>query len=131
MTDDDDLRTEVRELRSEVDALQHRLGRLESILDSDTLPEEQHTQERDPDRTHTREQRSGPAPASLSSQETRGSDHAPADTSSDAGDARAGGSSARPVHRGLSTQGSRVSDPESVRRPEEASKTERSRTARD
>jgi len=55
MTDDDDLRTEVRELRSEVDALQRRLGRLESILDSDTLPEEQHTQERDPDRTHTRE----------------------------------------------------------------------------
>lgn len=89
MTDDDDLRAEVRELRSEVDALQHRLGRLESILDSDTLPEEQHTQERDPDRTHTREQQgSDPAPASLSSQETRSSDHPPAEADSDAGDAR-------------------------------------------
>jgi len=89
MTDDDDLRAEVRELRSEVDALQHRLGRLESILDSETLPEEQHTQERDPDRTHTREQQgSDPAPASPLSQGTRSSDHASADASSDVGDAR-------------------------------------------
>ena len=40
MTDDDDLRAEVRELRSEVDALQHRLGRVESILDTETPPPE-------------------------------------------------------------------------------------------
>ncbi|GGJ05662.1 hypothetical protein GCM10008995_14360 [Halobellus salinus] len=36
MTDDDDLGAEVRKLRSEVDALQHRVGRLESRLDGET-----------------------------------------------------------------------------------------------
>jgi uncharacterized membrane protein len=89
MTDDDDLRAEVRELRSEVDALQHRLGRLESILDSDTLPEEQHTQERESDRTHARKQHSSdPAPESPPSRGTCSRDHAPADANSDAGDIR-------------------------------------------
>ena len=87
MTDDDDLRTEVRELRSEVDALQHRLGRLESRLDGETPPEGRRPGGSNSERTHAREQQpSDPGSESTPSPETRSDNHA-AGTSSGADDA--------------------------------------------
>ena len=84
MTDDDDLGAEVRKLRSEVDALQHRVGRLESRLDGEAPPDGQRPDESDSERTHAREpQGSDPGPASTPSTETRGATHA----SPDAGEA--------------------------------------------
>jgi uncharacterized membrane protein len=75
MTDDDDLRAEVRELRSEVDALQHRLGRVESILDTETPPPE-----------------------------TGGEDHPSTEASSDAGDTRAADDNRRNWERDIGTK---------------------------
>jgi uncharacterized membrane protein len=89
MTDDDDLRAEVNELRSEIDALQHRLGRLESILDNGTPPEEQRTRDRDPDRPHARDkQGTNPGAASTPSPGAHSGDHTSEQASSDAGDTR-------------------------------------------
>jgi uncharacterized membrane protein len=61
MTDDDDLVAEVRELRSEVDALHHRVDRLESTADDGTSSENHRPNENDPTRTHPPKRRASDA----------------------------------------------------------------------
>jgi uncharacterized membrane protein len=105
MTDDDDLRTEVRKLRAEVDALQHRVGTLESILDSERPPEEQRTDERASERTHARDRQDGdPGPTATASPEKRSADRSSEPEGSDAGDASEAGDDRRNWERDIGTK---------------------------
>lgn len=56
MSDDDDLAAEIRELRSEVDTLHHRVGKLESIINREAAPGDRPTADDESTRTAPQEQ---------------------------------------------------------------------------
>jgi uncharacterized membrane protein len=87
MADDDDLPAEIQKLRSEVDALHHRVGKLESIIDRETPSRDHPPDEAAAERTRPQKQQvrntkrtTTPPP------EQQRSDHAAESTGSDSAD---------------------------------------------